>query len=111
MEYFYREYNNLPDVDNRGWGNGYVVIPEGHKLYNIDLAQINDNVEIHGTITLRVLASELDWPEITEDMKDSIILGFDTAHGVETIKLWPKERVINETLKMQHQLIKYAETL
>ncbi len=90
-----------------GWGNGYVVIPKGHKLHGINYDDINVNV--HGGLTFSKLASDLDWIEIPEDAKDGWIVGFDTAHYGDNISRWTKSAVEEETERLRQQLMHYKK--
>lgn len=95
--------NTWLTIGSHGWGNGYVVVFEGHPAYKEDYNSINANV--HGGLTFSDYANQLDWPEITEDMKDGWIIGFDTCHYGDTMRKWPKERVIEETDDLKNQML------
>lgn len=98
----------LPFI-NRGWGNGYVLIPEGHPLYgNRDYyAACFDGLEVHGGITY----SEKDIPskkaEFITDKPDPgceyWVLGFDTVHAYSRASM-DKDWVTRETLRFKEQL-------
>jgi len=62
-----------------GWINGYVGIPEGHRLYKKSYENTEEiqNLDIHGGITF---SSNRRNPDTM--MNDGLwYLGFDTAHG------------------------------
>jgi hypothetical protein len=63
-----------------GWGNGYVAIPKGHPLYEVDYDNI-ENIEINGGLIFGEMVNEM-W-----------VIGFDTAHYGDTITRWPESAV------------------
>lgn len=83
----------------RGWGNGYAVLPKGHPCHGMHHDAIHDNYEIeaHGGLTYSGLTKDL--PGTVKLQLDGIkvtncwIVGFDTAHTWDTPKRWPKEAV------------------
>lgn len=79
---------------NHGWGNGYVRIPEGHKFYGMD--EIDISVVVHGGITFARHINDGDY----DYLSDGFWIGFDTVHSGDTIENWPKEKVLNETIKL-----------
>lgn len=93
----------------RGWGNGYVLVPEGHPLYGKQDYYGNcfDGLDVHGGITY----SEKDVPsklaEFITDKPDPgceyWVLGFDTAHSFSKSSM-DKEWVTRETLRFKEQL-------
>jgi len=101
MYSFVKENTWLPGMAH-GWGNGYIIIPKGHKLHGKHYDDIE--VEVHYGLTFSDPANELNWPEIPEDQKDGWVVGFDTAHARDDINTWPKEAVEAETEKLRLQL-------
>ncbi len=93
MKTFIRKNNWLGT--KHGWGNGYVIIPKGHKLYGVNYEEIDVNV--HGGLTFSEFANDLDWSEMPEYSKDGWVVGFDTAHLYDNLYNWPEEKVIKET--------------
>ena len=90
-----------------GWGNGYVLIPEGHPLHGTHYDNID--VDVHGGLTFSELVTE-EMLEIFNLEKEDIgkwCVGFDTAHYQDTLERWPKERVQEEADNLLQQLIKY----
>ena len=86
-----RAYHDL------GWGNGYVIIPEGNPLHRMDYAMID--VEVHGCLTFSALVDEelaTSWG-IPAECIGGWMVGFDTAHCNDTLERWPKEAVQKET--------------
>ena len=74
---------------DRGWGNGYVRIVEGHPFYGMDYMDIP--VSVHGGITFgNHIMDDSRWP-------DGYWIGFDTAHHSDNLQRWPKESVLSET--------------
>jgi len=75
----------------KGWGNGYVRIPEGHPYYEKTYDDIP--VSVHGGLTFS--------DHIFEDNKyfsDGYWVGFDTAHYGDDLQRWPVDRVMEETI-------------
>lgn len=85
-----------------GWGNGYVIIPQGHPMHGKDYNEIE--VDVHAGLTFGTMAKDLDWPEIPEDAKDGYVVGFDTAHYGDDISRWPKSEVEAEAKRLAEQL-------
>ena len=81
----------------RGWGNGYVRIPEGHPYYEKTYDDIP--VDVHGGLTFS--------DHIFEDNKhfsDGYWVGFDTAHYGDDIDSWPMVRVMDEAKHLLKQV-------
>jgi len=98
--------NTWLNFTSHGWGNGYVVIPEGHKLHGIDYNDID--VSVHGGLTFSALAdSDMvdDWDELSEGDLGSWVVGFDTCHWGDSIDNWSAENVQAETDRLLKQLI------
>lgn len=99
---------NLPfpqGILNLGWGNGYVIIPHWHWLCGVDYDEID--IEVHGGITFSGYVEHCGkWEEIPKNChpKDYIV-GFDTGHYGDHMRIWPKERVIEETEYLRDQLM------
>lgn len=93
---------------NHGWGNGYVLIPEGHPLHGKSYNDID--VDVSGGLTFSELVDEElvnTWPHeglLTKEDIGSWLVGFDTAHYMDTIERWPKEAVQAETDRLMEQL-------
>lgn len=103
------ENNWLPGL-NHGWGNGYVLIPEGNHLHGKDYDTLNEFVDVNGGLTFSELVDEeliKSWKcdhDMTEKDLGSWVVGFDTAHYRDTIDNWPKEAVQAETERLLSQL-------
>ena len=90
-----------------GWGNGYVVIPKGHKLHGMHYNDIHDliHIRVNGGITLSEPVDVLsNWEEIPKDSGDGWVVGFDTCHSWNTLEQWSKEDVMAEAVKLMEQL-------
>ena len=75
---------------NMGWGNGYVVIPEGHPLHKIHYNDLYDkhDFSVNGGITWSEMAGGLkDEPDFVQPT--DWIIGFDTAHFNDSLAKWP----------------------
>jgi len=89
-----------------GWGNGYVIIPKGHKLYEKHYDEIHDimpHLDVHGGLTYSEYAHNNKLIEENEGW----VIGFDTAHFSDTLGNWSKERVEEETIKLKQQIIDF----
>ena len=95
----------LPFI-SRGWGNGYVLIPQGHPLYGkFDFyAPEFEGLEVHGGITYSDKNIPIKNAEFITDEPDFDywVLGFDTAHCLDNPSL-DKEWVKQETLRFKTQ--------
>jgi len=93
----------------RGWGNGYVIIPEDHFLHGKDYHEINKlGIRVHGGLTFSMLVNDQlisEWKEVDESTKGGWIVGFDTHHYGDNKENWTMSRVIEETRKLKKQLI------
>ncbi len=89
---------------SHGWGNGYAIVFKGHPAYEKGYDDIDVNV--HGGLTFAEPINSLNWDEITEEMKDGWVVGFDTCHYGDTKSKWPKKMVVKETENLKDQLEK-----
>lgn len=90
-----------------GWGNGYVLIPEGHPLHGKHYDDID--VSVHGGLTFSELVDDemIEKWEIDAEDKGKWCVGFDTAHYNDNLSKWPKEAVQAETDRLMEQLVSY----
>lgn len=89
-----------------GWGNGYVLIPEKHKLHGVHHDSID--VDVHGGLTFSCLVDEKmieDFNLSKEDLGKWCV-GFDTCHYADNINNWSKENVEKETERLKLNLLK-----
>lgn len=96
---------------NHGWGNGYVLIPEGHPLHGKPYDDIE--VDVHGGLTFSELVDEdmiNHWGEKLLSKEDigGWLVGFDTAHYSDNMCNWPKEAVQAEANRLRDQLILHS---
>lgn len=93
----------------RGWGSGYVLLPEGHPLYGKDdcWAARYTGLDVHGGITYSQKEIPARQAEFITDRPDPDCeywaLGFDTAHFYSNASI-DKEWVVRETLRFKEQL-------
>lgn len=93
LEIILRENNWLSrGVMDFGWGNGYVKLPKEHKFYGLDYDEINNYVDVHCGLTYSQQEDEY-W-----------VVGFDTAHSMDSLSNWSKEAVEAETIRLKEQL-------
>lgn len=101
--------NSKYEIMRCGEANGYVAIPPEHPLYGKDFDDIL-GIDVHGGLTCSVPISKYKMEDTefisdaTEVPSDWWLLGFDTMHSGDNKVNWPKERVKEETLKLQKQL-------
>ena len=96
----------MPSKFRFGWGNGYVVIPQGHPAHGKDFTDIK--VLVHGGLTFSVNADNLqDWPSLIEEDKGCWVVGFDTSHSGDNIKNCNKKYVLAQTENLRNQLLHY----
>lgn len=99
-------------IFNRGWGCGYVILPENHPLHG-KKADIERQIYVHGGVSYSELIDDKmieGWEQLTIYDKRKWIVGFDTEHlGNEDEKTWTKEKVKEETKFMMQQFIIIAQ--
>lgn len=105
MKTFIRENTWLMGMD-RGFGNGYVLIPVGHSMHGKHYDDIP--VEVHGGLTFSELVDKemVETWKLDKEDEGTWCVGFDTAHYKDNSTNWPEERVKEETEKLKDQLIK-----
>jgi len=77
-------------ITNFQWYTGYVVIPKGHKLYEVEYHKID--VEVHGGLTYGRMESD-DW-----------VIGFDCNHDMDNTKYITEDYVISEIIHLINQI-------
>jgi hypothetical protein len=88
-----------PITYERGWGNGYAVVPKGHPLYGIEEPYGKGHViDVNSEITFA------GWRQ--HNGKEYWVIGFDTAHYGDSILKWPKEAVEREAINFAEQIKK-----
>jgi len=90
-----------------GWGNGYILIPKGHRMHGVDYDDIP--VDVHGGLTFAILVNAKtvkEWEGLGMDESDigTWMVGFDTVHAYDTPISCPESYVINETENLKNQL-------
>jgi len=80
----------------RGWGNGYVRIAEGHPFY--DKGYENIPVNVHGGLTFSEHIMD------NEKWSDGYWVGFDTAHYGDNQTNWTLNMVMEETKDLLRQV-------
>jgi len=87
---------NLYGLTERGWGNGYVRIVEGHPFY--DKGYENIPVNVHGGLTFSEHIMD------NEKWSDGYWVGFDTAHYGDNSNMWTIEAVSDETIHLFNEI-------
>lgn len=88
--------NNWTPEYPRWRGNGYVGIPPSHPLY---WKHYNDvSIDIHWDLTYSGNANDLRQGGIVWDYR---VLGFDTAHADDDLHTRPRQKVVEETLRLK----------
>ena len=108
-----KQRNESPDIWlAAGYANGYVAIPQNHPLYGKtwkdDLPELISR-EITFTEYLSTCIALFKSIEILDDKMefpadDYWVLGFDTTYCCDNLTNWPRERVIDETLRLKNKL-------
>lgn len=105
MRAFVKENTWLPGI-SRGWGNGYIVLPNGHPMHGKDYDTIHaemPDLSVHYGLTFSESVSNLDWDELKDEDKGGWVVGFDTAHWGDDIYKWPKIAVEAEAIRLLDQ--------
>jgi len=90
------EFTHRWGPTEKGWGNGYVRIVEGHPFYGMDYMDIP--VSVHGGLTFGDHIMDYDkWP-------DGYWVGFDTAHYGDNSDTWTIDAVSDETIDLFNQI-------
>ena len=87
---------NLHGLTERGWGNGYVRIVEGHPFYAMNYMDIPVNV--HGGLTFSEHITNSD------NWSDGFWVGFDTAHYGDNSNMWTIDAVSDETIHLFNEI-------
>lgn len=95
-----REYSDF------GWGNGYVIVPKGHPLYEKDYFDID--VKCHHGLTYSNYSEFMS--KHLYNCPDGWMIGFDTAHYQDTLDKWPMTAVLDHAYDLADQVINYTET-
>lgn len=104
-----------------GYANGYVAVPPEHPYHGKDYDK--PLVDVHCGLTFAASAAEINsalrkgfWQNLefigdeTELPDDYWVCGFDTLHCYDTLQTMPRERCVEETLKLKDQLEKCQTT-
>jgi hypothetical protein len=83
-------------ITDKGWGNGYVVIPKEHPFHGVDYDFMSGYVDVHCGLT---------YGRHEDNGHDGWCFGFDTMHLGDTPEKWPYEAVREETFRLMQQLI------
>lgn len=106
--------NSYPILNERGWGNGYLVFDRSHPLHqkHYDFLNDSDHMNPHGGWTysdmagMHMLKSKTRLTSINdEELKlndDDWIIGFDTSHFGDNRYNWSKEMVIDHTTELKN---------
>ena len=106
--------NSYPILNERGWGNGYLVFDRSHPLHQKHYDFLNDSHHMnpHGGWTysdmagMHMLKSKTRLTSINdEELKlndDDWIIGFDTSHFGDNRYNWSKEMVIDHTTELKN---------
>lgn len=91
------ECDFMPDIP-RGWGNGYVGVPQGHPWWGKDYDHIE--ADVHGGLTY----SRNYLPGETPATHPGYWwVGFDCLHSDDTMENRPKSFVLEETERLRVQ--------
>lgn len=110
LRIFVKENTFLPreSILDFGWGNGYVVIPKGHKIHGMsynDIHELIPMLDCNGGLTFSSSVDDLqDWCEITKEDDGCWVVGFDTCHSWDTLENMDMNNVKNITVKLKKQI-------
>lgn len=108
-------------IANGGYANGYVAVPPEHPYHGKNYDDVP--VEIHGGLTFDSDAASINlsttgnWSNLeflgeeTSLPDDYWVFGFDTLHCDDNITNWPRERCVEETLRLKEQLEKMSNNI
>ena len=85
---------------DKGWGNGYVILPKEHPFHGYDYDFITQFVNVHSGLT---------YASSEDNGHGGWCIGFDTMHLWDTSEKWPYEAVKEETLRLLDQMVKLGE--
>lgn len=99
----------ISDGTDNGYANGYVAVPPAHPWHGKGHEDVD--VRVHGGLTH---AGLVGWGRLTDGAEylwgatgvpsGWWVFGFDTNHCDDTMATWTRDRVIEETLKLQRQI-------
>lgn len=111
IKFFAKEAPKFPTtlghMMDRGWGNGYICVPEGHPLHGVDYNEIH-NIDAHGGLTFcetgeSCKSGEWGCPDFVQ--ATDWVIGFDTAHYMDSADKWPDEAsVLAEASRVADQV-------
>lgn len=119
-EEYRRQMDGFPIGCDCGYANGYVAVPPEHPYHGKNYDDVP--AEIHGDLTFDASAKEINnaisgnWRNLEfigeekELPDDYWVFGFDTLHCYDNITNWPRERCVEETLRLKEQLEELANT-
>jgi hypothetical protein len=87
-------------ITDKGWGNGYVVLPKDHPFHGFDYDFLSSFVDVHYGLT---------YARHEDDGHDGWCVGFDTLHLGDTPEKWPREAVKEETMRLLEQFVYLGE--
>lgn len=90
---------------SHGWGNGYVLVPEGHPLFGMHYDKISDEygIHAHGGLTYASLITEKSTKFLPEHI-GMYAIGFDCAHYGDNLSNCPESFVDSEILNLLEQI-------
>lgn len=94
-----------------GWGNGYVVVHKSHPLYGLDEGEVDPKIPyIHGGITFSSPLKKIEWDifPVVENPEEWWVYGFDTAHLTDSLEVWTREKVSEETKMLKKYFEKFS---
>lgn len=99
------QYNTGIYMVERGWGNGYLVLPKDHPFWGVHYDQINESPHMvaHGGWTFSNFYDKMKSQSsrfitdgsVLESNNDDWVIGFDTAHYNDNLDNWPREEVFS----------------
>jgi hypothetical protein len=93
-----RENSWMSPWMEKGWGNGYVILPKIHSFHSVGCNFLNEHLEGLKSLTYADTNGDGEW-----------MVGFDTCHSGDTIDNWPESEVLKETELLRDQLVVLGE--
>ena len=91
-----------------GWGNGYITITKEHPFFGKSYSDIMD--ENDNCFSQELTYSKYADNEENEIDHDQWVIGFDTNNCFNNLEDYPKERVIEDTVRLANEIASFLKT-
>lgn len=102
-----KEFGSKLSTISKGWGTGYVLIPEGHPLHGKHYDEID--LDVHGGLTYSdiITTESAKAFGLSDNELGMWMIGFDTAHYDDNEENCPMEYVQIEANRLMQQVIEF----